>query len=175
MPRRARPLSIWISGLNAPGRYALALVTVATSAGGAEILARITHSSRVGGILLVGVLVTSYLVGSGPGYVAAGISFLLYNAFVGRLNPRLDAYSAEDALVLLLFLLVAMLIYGVTSLAWVWLLRSVELGKVYPFMALAFVLVPLGSHFFFGETFSPRYYAGTALVIGGLLLVTLRS
>ena len=44
------------------------------------------------------------------------------------------------------YLLVAMLIYGVTSLAWVWLLRSVELGKVYPFMALAFVLVPLGSH-----------------------------
>lgn len=115
MPRRARPVSIWISNLNAPGRYALALVSVAMAGGSAQVLAQLTHSTRVGGILLVGVLVPSYLVGSGPGYLAAATSFLLYNAFMGRLNARFVAYSAEDALVLLLFLLVAMLMGNLTG------------------------------------------------------------
>lgn len=79
----------------------------------------------------------------------------------GPLDPRALGYLA-----------VAMLLYGVTSVAWVWLLKTVELGKIYPFMALAFVLVPLGSYLVYGETFAPRYFAGVALIISGLLLTT---
>lgn len=66
----------------------------------------------------------------------------------------------------------ALALYATTTLAWVWLLKSTELGKIYPVMALAFVLVPLGSYLLFGESFSPRYFAGVALIIAGLLLTT---
>lgn len=66
--------------------------------------------------------------------------------------------------------LAAVCLYGVTSLAWVWLLQRVELGRVYPIMALAFVLVPLGSHLAFGERFPPQYFAGVALIVVGIVV-----
>lgn len=72
----------------------------------------------------------------------------------------------------LTFLALAMALYAVTSVVWVLLLKSAELGKIYPFMALAFVLVPLGSHLFYGEVFAPRYIAGVALIFAGLFLTT---
>ncbi|AOB33104.1 4-amino-4-deoxy-L-arabinose-phospho-UDP flippase [Bordetella sp. H567] len=64
----------------------------------------------------------------------------------------------------------ALALYGVTTIAWIWVLQKVELGRVYPFMALAFVLVPIASHFVFGERFHAQYFAGVALIIIGILV-----
>ena len=71
-------------------------------------------------------------------------------------------------------LLATMCLYGITSLAWVWVLQKVELGRVYPLMALAFVLVPLGSHFFFGERFQSQYFLGIAMIMAGIF-ITVRA
>jgi drug/metabolite transporter (DMT)-like permease len=70
------------------------------------------------------------------------------------------------------FLAAAMVIYAGASLLWVWVLRSEDLGRIYPIMALAFVLVPIASHFFFGERFLPGYMLGTTMIILGLFLTT---
>jgi drug/metabolite transporter (DMT)-like permease len=67
-------------------------------------------------------------------------------------------------------LFAAMCLYGVTSIAWVWILQRIELGKVYPLMALAFVLVPIGSHFAFGERFQVQYFLGVALIVFGIVV-----
>ena len=67
-------------------------------------------------------------------------------------------------------LFAAMTLYAITSIAWVWLLQKVELGRVYPLMALAFVLVPLGSYFIFGERFQPQYFVGVALIVTGIIV-----
>jgi len=67
-------------------------------------------------------------------------------------------------------LFAAMCLYGITSVAWVWVLQKVELGRVYPLMALAFVLVPLGSHFVFGERFQPQYFVGVAMIMAGIFI-----
>lgn len=64
----------------------------------------------------------------------------------------------------------ALALYGTTTIAWVWVLQKVELGKVYPLMALAFILVPLGSYFIFGERFLPQYFVGVALIVIGILV-----
>lgn len=69
-------------------------------------------------------------------------------------------------------LIAAMCLYGLTSVAWVWVLQKTELGRVYPLMALAFLLVPLGSHFFFGERFQPQYFLGVALIMLGIFVAT---
>jgi drug/metabolite transporter (DMT)-like permease len=82
----------------------------------------------------------------------------------GLLNPR--------ALVLLGF---ALFVYAAATLAWVWILRQAPLNKIYPFMALAFVLVPLGSRVFLGEPLAPQYWAGVALLVAGLVLITRAS
>lgn len=67
-------------------------------------------------------------------------------------------------------LLAAMCLYGITSVAWVWVLQKFELGRVYPLMALAFVLVPLGSHFVFGERFQSQYFVGVAMIMAGIII-----
>lgn len=64
----------------------------------------------------------------------------------------------------------AMTLYAITSIAWVWVLQKIELGRVYPLMALAFVLVPLGSHFIFGERFQLQYFMGVALIVIGIVI-----
>ena len=37
----------------------------------------------------------------------------------------------------LMILFVALALYGITTLAWVWVLQKIELGRAYPLMALA--------------------------------------
>jgi drug/metabolite transporter (DMT)-like permease len=70
----------------------------------------------------------------------------------------------------LAILFVALVLYGVTTLAWVWVLQKLELGRAYPLMALAFALVPLASHFIFGERFQPQYFVGVGLIMAGILV-----
>lgn len=67
-------------------------------------------------------------------------------------------------------LFAAVCLYGVTSIAWVWVLQKIELGHVYPLMALAFVLVPLGSYFAFGERFTSQYFVGVTMIMAGIIV-----
>ncbi|PKM13088.1 MAG: 4-amino-4-deoxy-L-arabinose-phospho-UDP flippase [Gammaproteobacteria bacterium HGW-Gammaproteobacteria-3] len=71
-------------------------------------------------------------------------------------------------------LFAALALYGITTLAWVWVLQKAELGRVYPLMALAFILVPLGSYLVFDERFQIQYFVGVALIMVGIV-VTVRA
>ena len=71
----------------------------------------------------------------------------------------------------LMILGVALAIYGVATIAWILVLRQAPLNRIYPLMALSFVLVPLGSHYILGETITPQYWAGVALLVVGLILI----
>lgn len=64
----------------------------------------------------------------------------------------------------------AMAVYVITTIAWTWVLQKVDLGRIYPIMALAFVLVPVASHFIFGEQFKLQYFVGVALVMAGIIV-----
>lgn len=68
-------------------------------------------------------------------------------------------------------LFVALAIYGVATIAWILVLRQAPLNRVYPLMALSFVLVPLGSHYLLGETITPQYWTGVGLLVVGLILI----
>ncbi|KAI3592326.1 hypothetical protein D9X30_2723 [Cupriavidus sp. U2] len=54
-------------------------------------------------------------------------------------------------------------LYGLNSLAWVWVLRRVQLVKIYPLVAPALLVVPIGSHFIFGERFQTQHIFGVIL------------
>ncbi len=71
----------------------------------------------------------------------------------------------------LLILTAALALYGVTTLAWVWVLQKITLGHAYPLMALAFILVPLASYFIFQERFTAQYAIGVILIILGVITV----
>jgi drug/metabolite transporter (DMT)-like permease len=95
----------------------------------------------------------------------------------GQLLFKLSAISLSSAglrsVILSPSLLGALTIYGVATVAWIWQLRSIELSRAYPFMALSFVVVPLLSASVLKEPIDARYWAGTGMIIGGILL-TLR-
>lgn len=64
----------------------------------------------------------------------------------------------------------ALALYGITTIAWIWVLQKIELGKAYPLMAFAFVIVPIGSYIFLGERFTPQYAFGICLIVCGIIL-----
>ncbi|MCR5879143.1 ATP-binding protein [Phenylobacterium sp. J367] len=89
-------------------RYAASLAIVAVTTLAAEALFRVTGSTRLSMVFLAGVLVTAFLYGSGPAWLAAGLAFLVYNFYL--VEPRFSlSFEAEDAINLTVFLAVAML------------------------------------------------------------------
>lgn len=68
-------------------------------------------------------------------------------------------------------LVLALALYGSATLLWVAALRHAPLSRLYPLMALSFVLVPLGGVFLLREQVSAGYWIGTALVFAGLAVM----
>jgi len=65
----------------------------------------------------------------------------------------------------------ALALYAGATLLWVRILTTVPLSRAYPFMALAFVLVPAAGYLFFNESITARYALGTLLIIAGVIVV----
>jgi len=63
-------------------------------------------------------------------------------------------------------------LYGVTTLGWVWILRHAPLHLAYPFMGLAFLIVPTLAWAFLGEPLGWRTLAGGALIMAGVTLAS---
>jgi undecaprenyl phosphate-alpha-L-ara4N flippase subunit ArnE len=64
----------------------------------------------------------------------------------------------------------ALALYAVSTLLWVKILTTVPLSRAYPFVALAFILVPAAGYLFFDEPINGRLAAGTALIIAGVIV-----
>ena len=71
--------------------------------------------------------------------------------------------------------LLAVGLYGITTLGWVWILRQAPLALAYPFMSLAFLIVPLLAWLFLGEPLHWHTVAGGALIMAGVVLASLGS
>ena len=99
--------------------------------------------------------------------VGLAIGQILFKITANALSESGTFFAIKPAAILF----AALCLYGATSVAWVWVLQKVELGRVYPLMALAFILVPLGSYLVFGERFQPQYFIGVALIMIGIVVV----
>jgi drug/metabolite transporter (DMT)-like permease len=62
-------------------------------------------------------------------------------------------------------------IYGVSILAWLWVLSKVDLSVAYPFVGVSFVFTFLFGVFILGESFAAYKVIGTLLIILGCFLV----
>jgi drug/metabolite transporter (DMT)-like permease len=69
----------------------------------------------------------------------------------------------------------AVLLYGVLSLVWVWILTRVPLSQAYPFIVLAFVFTPALAVLLFGEPLNASYLASLALILAGLGLLVVKA
>jgi len=95
----------------------------------------------------------------------------------GQILFKMSAVSFEKSgnifsIEALMTLTGAMILYAFVSVLWVWVLRYVELGKVYPLMSFAFILVPIASHYVFNELFSAQYFIGVLIIMAGIIVTT---
>lgn len=67
-------------------------------------------------------------------------------------------------------MLVALFIYGVATVLWVYVLRSAPLSLAYPLFSLAFIVTPVAAHLVLGEPFSWRVIGGGVVILVGVLI-----
>lgn len=76
------------------------------------------------------------------------------------IDARVIAYAAAS-----------FVLYGAATLLWIHVLRTAPLSRVYPLMALSFVLVPLASWYLYGDGLTPWHGLGIALIVLGVLAI----
>ena len=67
--------------------------------------------------------------------------------------------------------LLGLFFYGCGALAWIAVLRRMDLSYAYPFLALNFVLIALVSYFILGETIPASRWIGIGVICLGILVV----
>jgi drug/metabolite transporter (DMT)-like permease len=71
------------------------------------------------------------------------------------------------------WVLFALGLYLIATVAWIQALRNIPLSVAYMFNALAFIIVPFAGFILFGEQM-PRYFLpSAAMIIGGIILVSM--
>jgi drug/metabolite transporter (DMT)-like permease len=93
---------------------------------------------------------------------------------LAALRFSLASRWTDNVLSLLLnpYLVLAVLLYALLSVVWVWVLTFVPLSIAYPFVALTFVLTVASGALFFGEPVTARLVLGGLMIIGGLIVIT---
>lgn len=107
--------------------------------------------------------------------ISSAIAIVVLSLVVGQLLFRATAIVWASgrpffSTPVLIRLVPSLAFYALSTLVWIWVLRTVPLKSAYPFMALAFVLVPLGAHWLFGEVVTPQYLIGTCLIMAGVVI-----
>lgn len=64
----------------------------------------------------------------------------------------------------------ALVLYGIATLLWIWILSRVPLSRAYPFVALGVAFVPLASIIMFGERVRPAFWFGVILIVAGIII-----
>lgn len=96
---------------------------------------------------------------------------VLFKIAARSASASTDVISMGRDLVFNPFLIGGLVVYLATTFLWIWLLRSVPLSVAYPFMALAFLFVPVMGAAFLGEPLSIRNALGAALIILGIWVI----
>ena len=68
-------------------------------------------------------------------------------------------------------MLLGLFLYGCGALAWIAVLKRMDLSYAYPFLALNFVLIAVVSTFVLGEHVPPWRWAGIGAICVGILIV----
>lgn len=95
--------------------------------------------------------------------------------YTAQSSPEMNSMSA----LLLLFrspsMWAAVVLYGLATLLWIYILQQIPLSRAYPFVALGFILVPLAGLFLFDEVVPRIYWFGVLLIISGIYFAALGS
>ncbi len=97
------------------------------------------------------------------GQLATKARALIYSA-----NPAMSKMGYLVAMFTDFHVLVALAAAALASALWFLAIERAKLSYAYPFMALTFALVPIGSKLLFDEAISPLQCVGIAFVVLGV-------
>jgi drug/metabolite transporter (DMT)-like permease len=104
-------------------------------------------------------------------YLALIICVLCISA--GQVLFKMSANNMRETAIWGLFFdpifIAGVVLYGLTTLGWVWCLQDVPLNRAYLFMSLAYIIVPVLGLLFFKEVLTFRYFLSVALIVSGIL------
>ena len=69
------------------------------------------------------------------------------------------------------WLYMALSVYGVATILWLYILQRIPLPLAYPFAALAMVIVPIAATFIFGDKLTWSYWIGAFLIFSGIVII----
>ena len=69
------------------------------------------------------------------------------------------------------WLYMALGVYALATIFWLYLLQRIPLTIAYPFSALAMIIVPILAIFLFGEKLNFSYWVGLVLIISGITII----
>ena len=70
------------------------------------------------------------------------------------------------------YFIAAIVLYGLLTLYWVWLLTFIPLNKAYPFVSLSFIFTFISSYIIFKEQLSLNMIIGVIFISIGLLFIS---
>lgn len=73
------------------------------------------------------------------------------------------------------YLIVAIVLYALTILIWIYVLKIMPLSVAYPITALAFIVVPILSSLILGEKLTLQTIIGSVLIIAGIATINLQK
>jgi multidrug transporter EmrE-like cation transporter len=111
--------------------------------------------------------------------VFAVLAFTVYGQLMMKARAIAHAVPAGEGSAKLQYLLAMFTDIGVLSsfgaavlaaVCWMFAIEKLPVGYAYPFMALSFVLVPIGSVVLFGEEIPPIQFLAISLIVAGVTL-----
>lgn len=66
----------------------------------------------------------------------------------------------------------AIMVYGLATICWLYILQRIPLSIAYPFSALAMVIVPILAMYLFKEQIVWTYWFGMSLIILGIFVIS---
>lgn len=109
------------------------------------------------------ILITCCVIGMSVGQV-------LFKAGATRIATSNDVRVILDSVIFNGPLVAAIAVYLFATGLWVWLLMRVALTVAYPFMSLAFVVVPVLAWSVFGEPLTVRTVVGSCVIAIGVYI-----
>lgn len=72
-------------------------------------------------------------------------------------------------------LYVALVIYGLSTALWIWILSRVPLAVAYPWVAVGVAIVPILGWWFFDERLNVTFWMGVCLILIGIVITQYAS
>lgn len=110
------------------------------------------------------------------GFIVATVVALSIGQILFKLAANVFANSSVGMLdiVFNVKLICALFVYFIATVMWLIVLKNTPLRMAYPFVAMAFFIVPVLSHFILGETLSWNTFLGGGLIAAGVIVSVLQ-